>query len=85
MPEFAIQGDFIRILLNSHTLQKGNKFKDLPNLYIIFILEHDMFEKGEAVYRIRKTLDIKDEQGVEMASKIETVEKIISEKAQNKA
>ena len=44
-----------------------------------------MFEKGEAVYRIRKTLDIKDEQGVEMASKIETVEKIISKKAQNKA
>lgn len=50
-------------MLDSHTLQKGNKFKDLPNLYIIFILEHDMFEKGEAVYRIRKTLDIKDESG----------------------
>ena len=50
-------------MLDSHTLQKGNKFKDLPNPYIIFILEHDMFEKGEAVYRIRKTLDIKDESG----------------------
>ena len=50
-------------MLDSHTLQKNNKFEDLPNLYIIFILEHDLFGKGNPVYCVNKTLDIKDEDG----------------------
>ena len=50
-------------MLDSHTLKHNQKFKDLPNLYIIFILEHDLFEKGEAVYHVKRTLDIKDEDG----------------------
>ncbi|EID85233.1 hypothetical protein MSI_12320 [Treponema sp. JC4] len=50
-------------MLDSHTLNRSQKFKDLPNLYIIFILEHDMFERGQAVYHVNKTLDIKDEDG----------------------
>lgn len=50
-------------MLDSHTLKSKQKFKDLPNLYIIFILEHDMFETGQAVYHVNKTLDIKDEEG----------------------
>ena len=50
-------------MLDSHTLTKKQKFKDLPNLYIIFILEHDMFERGEAVYLVNKILNIKDEDG----------------------
>lgn len=50
-------------MLDSHTLKHNQNFKDLPNLYIIFILEHDLFEKGEAVYHVKKILDIKDEEG----------------------
>ena len=50
-------------MLDSHTLNKGGKFKDLPNLFIIFILEQDYFGKGNPVYRVKKTLDIKDEYG----------------------
>ena len=50
-------------MLDSHTLKHNQKFKDLPNLYIIFILEHDLFEKGEAVYHVKRTLDIKNEDG----------------------
>ena len=50
-------------MLDSHTLNKGGKFKDLPNLFIIFILEQDYFGKGNPVYRVIKTLDIKDEYG----------------------
>lgn len=50
-------------MLDSHTLKHNQKFKDLPNLYIIFILEHDMFERGEAVYLVNRTLNIKDEDG----------------------
>ena len=50
-------------MLDSHTLQKGTDFKNLPNLYIIFILEHDLFKKGKPVYMVNKTLNIKDENG----------------------
>ena len=50
-------------MLDSHTLKKGGTFKDLPNLFIIFILEHDIFEQGSPIYRVNKTLDIKDKHG----------------------
>ena len=50
-------------MLDSHTLNKGGKFKDLPNLFIIFILEEDLFGRGNPIYRVKKTLDIKDEYG----------------------
>ena len=50
-------------MLDSHTLQKVGSYKDLPNLYIIFILEHDIFERGAPVYRVKKTLDITDSEG----------------------
>lgn len=50
-------------MLDSHTLKKQKSFNDLPNLYIIFILEHDIFNKGEPVYLVNKSLNIKDEDG----------------------
>ena len=50
-------------MLDSHTLQKGGSYKDLPNLYIIFILEHDIFERGSPVYNVKKLLDITDSEG----------------------
>ncbi len=50
-------------MLDSHTLKKNKSFKDLPNLYIIFILEHDIFKKGNPVYFVNKTLSIKDNDG----------------------
>jgi predicted transposase/invertase (TIGR01784 family) len=50
-------------MLDRHTINKGGDFKDLPNLFIIFILEHDYFGKQNHVYRIKKTLNIQDEHG----------------------
>ncbi|EID85232.1 hypothetical protein MSI_12310 [Treponema sp. JC4] len=50
-------------MLDSHTLKNNDRFEDLPNLYIIFILEHDLFCKGKPVYCVNKILDIKDEDG----------------------
>ena len=50
-------------MLDSHTLKKGKDFSNLPNLYIIFILEHDLFERGEPIYYVSKTLNIKDDGG----------------------
>ena len=50
-------------MLDSHTLQKQEETETLPNLYIIFILEHDLFNKGEALYRVIKHLDVQDTDG----------------------
>lgn len=50
-------------MLDSHTLQKQEDTESLPNLYIIFILEHDLFDKGEALYRVVKHLDVQDPDG----------------------
>ena len=50
-------------MIDSHTLKKQEDFETLPNLYIIFILEHDMFGRNEPIYSVTKTLNIKDEDG----------------------
>ena len=50
-------------MIDSHTLKKQEDFNKLPNLYIIFILEHDLFKRGRPIYFVNKTLDIKDEDG----------------------
>ncbi|MBR5402101.1 MAG: PD-(D/E)XK nuclease family transposase [Treponema sp.] len=50
-------------MLDSHTLKKNEDFKALPNLYIIFILEHDLFKRHKPIYFINKTIDIQDESG----------------------
>ena len=50
-------------MLDSHTLKKKTDFEELPNLYIIFILEHDLFEKGLPIYFVNKILNVKDADG----------------------
>lgn len=50
-------------MLDSHTLKKNEHFDNLPTLYIIFILEHDLFKQKKPIYLVNKTLDIKDEDG----------------------
>ena len=50
-------------MMDSHTLKKGKNFDQLPTLYIIFILEHDIFKRNKPIYLVNKTLDIKDEDG----------------------
>lgn len=32
-------------------LKKGDKYRDLPESYVIFICEFDLFEKGKAIYK----------------------------------
>ena len=46
-------------MIDSHTLKKNEDFEKLPNLYIIFILEHDIFRKRHPIYFVNKTLSIK--------------------------
>lgn len=50
-------------MLDSHTLKKKTDFEELPNLYIIFILEHDIFNSGLPIYYVNKSLNAEDEDG----------------------
>ena len=50
-------------MIDSHTLQPQEDPESLPNLYIIFILEHDFFKEGEAIYRVIKHYDVQDSDG----------------------
>ncbi|MBR5400454.1 MAG: Rpn family recombination-promoting nuclease/putative transposase [Treponema sp.] len=50
-------------MIDSHTLKKQEEFGKLPNLYIIFILEHDLYGKDVPIYYVRKILNVNDEEG----------------------
>ena len=50
-------------MLDSHTLKKQEAFESLPNLYIIFILEHDLYDKDVPIYYVQKILNVNDEDG----------------------
>ena len=50
-------------MIDSHTLKKQEDFTKLPNLYIIFILEHDLYDKDVPIYYVQKTLNVNDEDG----------------------
>ena len=50
-------------MIDSHTLKKQEDFAKLPNLYIIFILEHDLYDKDVPIYYVQKILNVNDEDG----------------------
>ena len=44
-------------MLDTHLLQKGEKFKDLPETYVIFITENDVIGYGKPLYRIERWIE----------------------------
>ena len=50
-------------MLDSHTLKKNDDFDALPETYIIFITENDLFGRGKPIYKVRKILDCTDDSG----------------------
>lgn len=50
-------------MIDSHTLKPKQDFTDLPELYIIFITEHDYLNLNRPYYKVRKTFDVKDKDG----------------------
>lgn len=36
---------------------KGMDFDELPDIYVIFITEHDYYGRGKAIYRVRRTVE----------------------------
>lgn len=43
-------------MMDANLLQKGEKFDDLPETYVVFITEHDVLAKGLPVYQIERCI-----------------------------
>ncbi len=43
-------------MMDANLLQKGEKFDDLPETYVVFITEHDVMAKGLPVYQIERCI-----------------------------
>ena len=54
-------------MIDSHTLQCGDDFTDLPELYIIFITEHDYLKLNKPYYKVKKYFDVTDKNGQKIA------------------
>lgn len=48
-------------MIDSHSLQKNDDFSLLPETYIIFITENDIYHKGKAIYKVSQSIKIDGE------------------------
>lgn len=48
-------------MMDANLLQKGEKFDELPETYVVFITEHDVLGKGRPVYSIERYISGSDE------------------------
>ena len=44
-------------MIDSHSLKKNDDFEALPETYIIFITENDIYKKGKPIYRIKQIIE----------------------------
>ncbi len=44
-------------LIDSHVFKKGNRWKEIPAVTVIFITENDVLKKGLPIYHINRTIE----------------------------
>ena len=44
-------------MIDARTISKGTEFPDLPETYVIFITEHDIWKRGKPLYKVRRTFE----------------------------
>ena len=47
-----------QVMIDSHALKRNDDFSALPEVYIIFITENDLYKKGKPIYREKKSIEI---------------------------
>ena len=52
---------FHRSMIDSREVSKGTLFPDLPETYVIFITEHDVWKRGKPLYTVRRTFEDTEE------------------------
>ena len=48
-------------MIDSREISKGTLFPDLPETYVIFITEHDVWKRGKPLYTVRRTFEDTEE------------------------
>ena len=48
-------------MIDSREVSKGTLFPDLPETYVIFITEHDVWTRGKSLYKVRRTFEDTEE------------------------
>ena len=48
-------------MIDSREVSKGTLFLDLPETYVIFITEHDVWKRGKPLYTVRRTFEDTEE------------------------
>jgi len=48
-------------MIDSREVSKGTLFPDLPETYVIFITEHDIWKRGKPLYKVRRTFEDTEE------------------------
>ena len=48
-------------MIDSREVSKGTLFPDLPEAYVIFITEHDVWKRGKPLYTVRRTFEDTEE------------------------
>lgn len=43
--------------LDMHFLDNGEKYEDLPDAYVIFITESDVFKEGRSIYNVERSIN----------------------------
>lgn len=44
-------------MIDARAVSKGTEFPDLPETYVIFITEHDIWKHGKPLYKVRRTFE----------------------------
>ena len=52
---------FSSSMIDSREVSKGTLFPDLPETYVIFITEHDVWKRGKPLYTVRRTFEDTEE------------------------
>ena len=48
-------------MIDSREVSKGTLFPDLPETYVIFIIEHDVWKRGKPLYTVHRTFEDTEE------------------------
>ena len=60
-------------MIDSHSLKKNDDFSALPETYIIFITEHDIYREGKPLYRVKQSIVIDDKKELPFDNGVHTI------------
>ena len=60
-------------MIDSHSLKKNEDFEALPETYIIFITENDIYKKGKPLYKVKQSIEVEGEDDLPFNNGVHTI------------